>query len=260
MRTAQNMANGKNLADPAKAGDDGNSGAKPVHAKRQASTMLTRLAVLPIFFTVAALVNWQLQSQDHDEEVDNAVPAQTKNPAKTALLPVNHVELLGRADYALRQQRFSVALALYEDLRASSSDHGPLIEYRHALCLESVGQVDRAIPRFRASISTAPSPALSFACHLGLARCLFRQGQFAECRRLLYPFLFDESRQSDIPRTFVADARYLIALALSREAMQPAEAQKKDRRPCFGLNDRSGNPLLLGRSRCPSNCHNRSNW
>ena len=139
--------------------------------------------------------------------------------------------MLARADQALRQHRFAVALSAYEELRANSPDHGPLIEYRYALCQEAIGQVNKAIAGYRTAIGGAHAPALSFVCHLGLARCLFRQGQFAEARRPLYPFLFDESRQRDLPRAFVADARYLLALSLSREAMEPRTAKTDHEAP-----------------------------
>ena len=40
------------------------------------------------------------------------------------------------------------ALSLYEDLRAASPAHGALIDYRLALCHESIGQFDKAIAAF----------------------------------------------------------------------------------------------------------------
>ncbi len=195
-----------------------------VHAPRRGLwSALIRLAVLGGFFAAAALGSWQLRNQsDSAEEDSGAAPVEIKTlPNESALTGGNPVELLARADQALRQHRFAMALSMFEELRASSPDHGPLIGYRYALCHESIGQFDKAIGAYRTAISGSSSPALSFVCHLGLARCLFRQGQFADARRVLYPFLFDESRQRDLPRTFAADARYLVALALSREAMAP---------------------------------------
>ena len=190
----------------------------------QALSMLPRLAVLTGFFALAALGSWYLRSLGEIEEGNTAVSGESKVPAKSALPADNPIELLGHADQALRQYRFALALSLYEELRDSSSAHGPLIDYRYALCNESIGQFDKAIAGYRSSISGMRSPALTFTSHLGLARCLFCQGKFAEARRLLYPFLFDESRQRNLPQAFVSDARYLLALSLSREAMEAIRA------------------------------------
>src|SRR5207253_1406223 len=66
---------------------------------------------------------------------------------------------------------------------------------------------------------------------LAMARCLLRQNHAAEARRLVYPLLFDETRQQGLPDVFVADARYLVALSLARATLGSAAVPLWDDSP-----------------------------
>src|SRR5207248_2125556 len=90
--------------------------------------------------------------------------------------------------------------------------------YRLGLCHEVVGHAEQAITSYREAIGASSSPPLTFACHLGMARCLLRQDHPAEARQLLSPFLLDEARQEAAPDVFVTDAYYLVALSLAHRS------------------------------------------
>ena len=215
---AQDTATGEGSGGPADAGSRA-----PL---REAAGRFARFK-LPALLGLFILSWWASVHFQHEPELpdDDSKPA--AEPKKAAVTAANPADLLARGDEALRLHRFALALSHYEELRAASADHVPLIEYRLALCNESIGQLDKAIAGYRNSGSGPYKPALSFACHLGIARCLLRKGEFAETRRLLCPFLLDDARQKDMPRSFLADTRYLIALALSRESLasQPAKSE-----------------------------------
>jgi tetratricopeptide (TPR) repeat protein len=64
-----------------------------------------------------------------------------------------------------------------------------------------------------------------------MARCLLQGNEAAEGRRLVYPLLFDENKQHDLPAALVGDARYLAALGLARDYLEPASARPVDDAP-----------------------------
>ena len=61
-----------------------------------------------------------------------------------------------------------------------------------------------------------------------MAHCLLRDHHPAEARRLLYPFLLDETRQQGVPPPLLTGMRYLIALAFAQETLHSATPALSD--------------------------------
>lgn len=129
----------------------------------------------------------------------------------------NVTELLSRGDQALANQRFAEALNHYKEFLEIDPTGAGTIHYRVGLCNESLLKTDLAIAAYRRAIGGTPSATLSLAANLGIARCLLRMNEAAAMRQLLTPFLLDESRHEGLPTAFVAEARYLAALSLTRQ-------------------------------------------
>jgi tetratricopeptide (TPR) repeat protein len=183
-----------------------------------------RLRNLRLFCTFAALFSlalWgSMQIRSHLTQDGNPpdLPGElSKDGGKEIVKAASPVEVRARGDNALRQLRYAEALSHYQQLLKIGLNDGPALDYRLGLCNESVGALAEAISYYRQAVGAAASPALTFACHLGMARCLLRQKRPVEARRLLYPFLFDEMRHQNAPPVFVTDAYYLVALSHAHE-------------------------------------------
>jgi hypothetical protein len=61
-----------------------------------------------------------------------------------------------------------------------------------------------------------------------MARCLLRDHHPADARRLLSPFLLDETRQQNVPKPMIAGMRYLIALAFAEESLHSTTSRLAD--------------------------------
>ena len=135
-------------------------------------------------------------------------------------------EILARGDKALGQHRIAEALAEYDELRKASTPGVPL-DYRLGLCHESLGQLDKAIARYRATLTASPTASLELAAHLGMARCLLRQKEASAARRLLLPSLLDQSRHRSSPELLAGHARLLVALSFAHDAQPTVPAVNK---------------------------------
>ena len=198
----------------------------PASPPRRSLRILLVAGLLLGVFVVALCGSWRLRKGSIDS-VDSANPphSQPKVVPRELLKPASPVEILARGDSALRQLRYAEALSHYKEFLGTGVARTAEIHFRLGLCNEAAGKLDDAIASYRSAISASPSPSLTVACHLGMARCLLCQGSPIEARRVLYPFLLDERRHQNLPEAFVNDACYLAALSLAHERVDFASKQ-----------------------------------
>ncbi len=181
-------------------------------APRRSKPNLLVFGVLAGLFILTSWGSWQLRSlfiQTPDPaDLPGIVPPAHAKPAVPA-------EILEHGDDMLRQHRHADARSCYQELLENGVAKSAAIDYRLALCSEMVGQLDDAIALYRKTIGTSSARSLTLASHLGMARCMLRHNRPIEARRLLGPFLFDESRRKDLSEDLTIDAYYLVALSLA---------------------------------------------
>jgi tetratricopeptide (TPR) repeat protein len=193
-----------------------------------------RVTVFAIFlvglFVVAAFVSWELRKRSAHTEPDPDPIQQVEHPP-----PVKKVDrsgaaadLLQRGDDALLQFRPKLAIDYYEAFLEQNPSNAPFICYRLALCFESMHRHEDAVAQFRTAIQANATRPLTFACHLGLARCFLRQENPASVRRLMIPILMNEAKYRDIPPSMLVEAHHLVALSL---AQQTRAAKNKKHAP-----------------------------
>jgi tetratricopeptide (TPR) repeat protein len=223
LQIAEDMANSEDRPDPP-------SDAKPPEEVNPAPLsrlrILARIAILAGLFLAALAGSWLLHTSLFDDEEPENTSAEL--PLKKIESAGNPTEILERGDQALTLHRFARAHAHYDELLERQPDSSPLVAYRIGLCNEALGQLDKAQAAYRKTIGAAPTPALTFAAHLGTARCLLRDHHPVDARRLLSPFLLDETRQQNVPAPMIATMRYLIALAFAEETLHPATPRITD--------------------------------
>ncbi len=160
-----------------------------------------------------------------------------KGPAEPPPLPAPPVGEMGRADDMLREGRYETALAIYEPLvaNAAASMRDTLL-YRIGLCQEGLGRWDQAIDTYRTLASRTGQASLSAAAQLGQARTWVRMKRPSEAKTLLYDLMLrsaqpgirdqtigDAARTGQPAQPFLADVGYLLALALTLEALHPVK-------------------------------------
>jgi tetratricopeptide (TPR) repeat protein len=227
MQAAQAMANSQALSGGS------NDGALPepgMAARTRRLRIFASAATFAGLFAGTLLVSWQLQIHflGDEEQAATQPDLKKKPPLKKIETAGTALQALERGDQALAQYRFGEALAHFEELLVRDPHCAALVDYRVGLCNESLGALERAQEAYRKAIVSASNPAMNFAAHLGIARCLLRGDHPADARRLLYPFVHDEARQVSMPPTLLAGARSIIALAFAREANPPAPASPYD--------------------------------
>jgi tetratricopeptide (TPR) repeat protein len=198
----------------------------PPPPKRRNLVVLARLGIFAGLFLLAIVASWIYREQARENEDLTLVQAQSiKSQGKKIASSGSPLESLARGDEALQRHFYTAALSHYEELLAGEPTAAPLVDYRFGLCLEALGQPERAIAAYRKAVSASSAPALACACNLGMARCFLQQNQPTQVRRLLYPVVLDETWQQKAPAPFSLDACYLIALAMARQTHKPAPAR-----------------------------------
>jgi tetratricopeptide (TPR) repeat protein len=209
----------------------------PAHAetavppRRSILHVFARLGILGSLFLLALALSWLIRANVTEEaEIPEIALEPPRPPLKKTDSAGSALEHLALGDQALQHHLYAKALSHFEDLLTADRSAAAIVEYRIGLCLESLGQVERALVSYGRSVTASTSPTLTFASHLAMARCLLRAKQPAQARRLLYPYTFDTSSRGSMPEDFRADARILIALACGREIQEaPAPGNDPDR-------------------------------
>lgn len=127
---------------------------------------------------------------------------------------------IDRGDEFLREARYDRALAIYQRLSAgAAAPLRDLLRYRSALCQEALGLhggPGQALENYQAA---ARDPRIADAAELGQARVAVRMGKPEEATRLLYGLLLRSEQLAEGDETPVAEIRYWLALALTRQAL-----------------------------------------
>ncbi len=127
---------------------------------------------------------------------------------------------LDDVDRLLRAGRYELALVLCRSISDRAvAELRDAFQYRLGLCLEGLGHWDEALTAYRKLASHAPSLRMGAVAALGQARVWLRMRRPAESKALLCDLL----RRSALPalrgQAFLADARYLLALAAPLELL-----------------------------------------
>ncbi len=196
----------------------------PAHAetaippRRSMGRIFAPLGILVSLFLLALTISWLIHENSTEEtEVAESVLEPPRPPLKKTESAGTALEHLALGDQALQHHHYAKALSHFEDLLTVDRSAAPLVEYRIGLCLESLGQLERTLAAYSKSITGSTAPSLTCASRLAMARCLLRTRQPGQARRLLYPYIFDETFAPDMPADFRVDAHILIALAGGRE-------------------------------------------
>lgn len=128
---------------------------------------------------------------------------------------------VARGEDFIREGRCDLALALYS--KAAGADDA--LQYRVALCQEGLGHWDAAVAAYRGVTSRNSSPQASAAAQLGQARVWVRLRRPAEAAPLLGDLILRSAQLGLRNGPFLADARYLLAFALSAEALPDQKPQ-----------------------------------
>jgi tetratricopeptide (TPR) repeat protein len=137
-----------------------------------------------------------------------------------AISPVPLIAELGRGDDLMRQGRYELALGVYRGLVAGAAGRVPdTLRYRIALCFEGLGRYDQAVATLRVLVSQTADPVLAMAGEVGQARIWFLVGRPAEAKNLACDLILRVGDGEVSEPSLVEDARYLLGLALAREAI-----------------------------------------
>lgn len=144
---------------------------------------------------------------------------------------------LDEVDRLLRMGRYELALTLcrtYSDRAVASLRNA--FQYRLGLCLEGLGHWDEALAMYRQLASRASTARTAAVAALGQARVWLRMRRPTESKALLCDLL----RRSALPalrgQPFLADARYLLALAGPLEVLPHEAPNSLNDDPVYPLN------------------------
>lgn len=149
-----------------------------------------------------------------------AKPARNLSPETVPPTPTNaDPDDLEQGDRLVRSDRADLALPLFCALRPKVA--APLrdqIEYRVALCLERLERWDEAVAAYRGLMSPRQNVRVVAAAHVGQARVAFQRGRPEEAKHLMCRMLLHAARYTKQGSSALEEAKFLLALALTREA------------------------------------------
>ena len=130
---------------------------------------------------------------------------------------------LKTGDTLLREGRFDAALALYERVDGGPPPRVELLHLRIGMCLEGLGRWEDALSAYRFAAGRG-TPEVVRTALLGQARTLIRLGHVDEAKNVLYASLLRSAAPDLDDPEFLAEGRFLLALALSFNAMPRVRA------------------------------------
>lgn len=196
-------------------------------ARSRPRRFLVRAGAVATLFFAGLLISWLCRvcfsaNQPEMDPVSNALeppePTRGRSDDLKEKAPETAQTRLERADRHFREHNQSAALNLYKKLlaEATGTPAGPL-HFRIAVCHESLGNWDKALSAYRATINDEAIVHVHALAQIAQARILIRLQRHAEAKQLLYPIVF-VADATQLP-SISADARHWLALALSREAV-----------------------------------------
>ncbi|HKI37921.1 MAG TPA: tetratricopeptide repeat protein [Gemmataceae bacterium] len=144
-----------------------------------------------------------------------------EDPETLSPLKPGEAPTVERGDDLMREGRYDLALKIYHPLAVTAS--GALrdaLQYRVGLCQEGLGRADEALQAYQ-KVSRTENLRSRAAAEIGQARVLIRQRKAAEAKDLLYPLLLRSGTPGLRDQACLGDARYLLALTLTLEALKP---------------------------------------
>jgi tetratricopeptide (TPR) repeat protein len=127
---------------------------------------------------------------------------------------------LDEADLLIRSGRFELALGICKPAAdVAAAELRDAFGYRMGLSLEGLGRFDEAVTAYRVVAGRARSSFLASAAQLGQARAWLRMRRPAAGKVLLADLLLRSGDPALRGHALLGDARYLLALALSLEAL-----------------------------------------
>jgi tetratricopeptide (TPR) repeat protein len=153
-------------------------------------------------------------------EEPSAEEKSDRQASRDSLKP-GEVPTVEHGDELLREGRYDLALKVYEPLAGTAT--GALrdaLQYRVGLCQEGLGQNEQALKAYRV-VRRTENPRAAAASDIGQARVLVRLRKPVEAKNLLYPLLLRSATPELRGQACLADARYLLALTLTLEALKP---------------------------------------
>jgi hypothetical protein len=148
-----------------------------------------------------------------DVSGDQSAPDASGRAASGEGLTVEH------ADDLMREGRCDLALKIYEPLAgAATGGLRDALQYRVGLCEEGLGRTDLALKAYRI-VRRTENPRAVAAAEIGQARVMIRLRRAGEAKNLLYPLLLRAGTSELRTQPYLADARYLLALTLTLDAL-----------------------------------------
>jgi tetratricopeptide (TPR) repeat protein len=148
-----------------------------------------------------------------DVSGDQSAPEVSGRAASGEGLTVEH------ADDLMREGRCDLALKIYEPLAgAATGGLRDALQYRVGLCEEGLGRTDLALKAYRI-VRRTENPRAAAAAEIGQARVMIRLRRPGEAKNLLYPLLLRAGTSELRTQPYLADARYLLALTLTLDAL-----------------------------------------
>src|ERR1700722_8365847 len=185
--------------------------------------------VLPLvcLFQFSLLVGWLTLDRPHPEpEGQDTAGLPKTEPApghalKDSALSRPHGEAtdprLGETH--LREGNYAVALPHFTPPETEDKSAGTdKLQYCAAMCLEGMGRWKEAIAAYRQSTAATVDSRMVAACRVGQARIYVRKNQTGEAKALLYPIILQAGQPGRYDAALLAEARYLLGIALSQEA------------------------------------------
>jgi tetratricopeptide (TPR) repeat protein len=186
--------------------------------------------VLPLvcLFQLSLLVGWLTLDRprpalENDDRAASLPKDESKSghTSKESAITKSHGESVDPrvGETLLREGNYAAALPHFVTPEAEDKSAGTdRLQYCAAICLEGMGRWKEAIAAYRQSTAAAGDSRMVAACQVGQARIYVRKNQPGEAKALLYRILLQAGQPARYEASLLAEARYILGLALSQEA------------------------------------------